>query len=52
MTGQSVRGAYSLAPISPDTQEHEEAGHVCGRCRNPWTHGNPECVNNPNRRTT
>lgn len=54
MTGQSVRGAYSLAPISPNPQEHErDDGHRCGRCaNNPFNRaGREDCPNNV-RRTT
>lgn len=37
------------APITitpPTTYPHdEERPHVCGKCRNPFTNGNPLCVN-------
>lgn len=31
------------APTIPD----EDRAHVCGKCRNPWTTGNPNCPNAP-----
>lgn len=31
----------------PATHQHEERPHVCGKCRNPFTVGNPACPNNP-----
>lgn len=31
----------------PVTVPHDDRPHVCGRCRNPWTTGNPNCVNAP-----
>lgn len=32
---------------TPTTYPREEAPHVCGKCRNPYTHGNPNCPNAP-----
>lgn len=29
----------------PVTIPHDAPPHVCGRCRNPFTIGNPNCVN-------
>lgn len=53
MTGQSVRGAYSLPPISPNPQEHErDDAHRCGRCYGPYGRSAIPCPNDPNRRTT
>lgn len=33
----------------PTTYAHEPTPHVCGKCRNPFTHGNPTCPNNRDR---
>lgn len=30
---------------APPTHEREERPHVCGKCRNPFTVGNPNCPN-------
>lgn len=30
---------------APQTRPPEDRPHVCGRCRNPWTVGNPACPN-------
>lgn len=32
---------------APTTYQHEERPHVCGKCRNPYTVGNPNCPNAP-----
>lgn len=32
---------------TPVTRPAEERPHVCGKCRNPFTNGNPNCPNNP-----
>lgn len=38
--------SMNLAPGSvPRTYAHEARPHVCGKCRNPYTVGNPLCVN-------
>lgn len=38
--------SMNLAPGSvPVTYAHEHRPHVCGKCRNPYTVGNPNCVN-------
>lgn len=29
----------------PTTYAHDERPHVCGKCRNPYTIGNPNCPN-------
>lgn len=35
-----------LAPGAvPNPQPHEQRPHVCGKCRNPYTVGNPACPN-------
>ena len=34
-------------PYVPTSYEREEPPHVCGKCRNPFTNGNPNCVNAP-----
>lgn len=31
----------------PTTIPHEARPHVCGKCRNPFTIGNPACPNAP-----
>lgn len=31
----------------PTTRPAEERPHVCGKCRNPFTNGNPLCINAP-----
>jgi hypothetical protein len=39
----------TFAPSAvPNTYAHEDRPHVCGKCRNPFTVGNPDC---PNART-
>lgn len=42
MTFQMLRGGGASTPPS---LEREEPPHVCGRCRNPYTVGNPLCPN-------
>ncbi len=32
------------APV-PTSHERDEQPHVCGKCRNPFTNGNPNCPN-------
>ena len=52
---RSMRGVrkmtmLNLAPgATPTTYAHEPSPHVCGKCRNPYTVGNPNCPNNRNR---
>lgn len=37
--------------IAPKSLPREERPHVCGKCRNPWTVGNPACPNAPKERS-
>lgn len=42
MSFQMLRGGGASTPT---TLEPEPRPHVCGRCRNPYTTGNPNCPN-------
>ena len=39
----SINNGYPAPPSLP----REERPHVCGKCRNPYTQGNPNCPNAP-----
>lgn len=40
--------SYLTAPGAIPTTR-EQPAHVCGKCRNPFTVGNPNCPNNRDR---